>query len=293
MARGGRGPIRRLRSRFPLLALTLSIPVLGLLGFVGYRFFHQENSVLRRPPEAATSQPRKVRARAPAATQKQFKAKRIVLIVDDVGYDDRRLRTLTSLDPKLNFAIIPGTPNARKSAEMLRLGGFEVLCHLPMEPLGYPGLSVGSGTILTSMSSAQIREQTRNSLRSVPFARGVNNHMGSRATTDRRVMTAVMSVLKEEHAYFVDSVTNADSIGTEVARKSGVRAASRNVFLDHELNAASIRHQIVRLSEIAEKDGIAIGIAHQHPLTIRILQREIPRLRARGFQFVSAAEAVN
>jgi polysaccharide deacetylase 2 family uncharacterized protein YibQ len=117
--------------------------------------------------------------------------------------------------------------------------------------------------------------------------------MGSRATTDRRVMTAVMSVLKEERAYFVDSVTTADSIGTEVARKSGVRAASRNVFLDHELTAASILDQITRLSEIAEKDGIAIGIAHQHPLTIQILEREIPRLRARGFQFVSAAEAVN
>ena len=284
-----------MRSRFPLLALTLSIPVIGLLAFVGYRFFHQNEPVKRRTPaRVAGKQPDSRRAGMRGAPQVQpKKAKRIVLIVDDVGYDDRRLRTLTDLDPNLNFAIIPGTPNARRSAEMLRQNGFEVLCHLPMEPLGYPGTTAGNGAILISMSSAQIREQTRNSLRSVPFARGVNNHMGSRATTDRRVMTAVMSVLKEEQAYFVDSVTTADSVGTEVARQTGVRAASRNVFLDHELNAAAIRHQITRLSEIAEKDGIAIGIAHQHPLTIQILEREIPRLRARGFQFVSAAEAVN
>jgi len=196
MARGGREPIRRTRSRFPLLALTLSIPVIGLLGFVGYRFFHQNNPVdPRAPSRVVVKQQASRRAGPRSAPQIQpKKTKRIVLIVDDVGYDDRRLRTLIALEPKLTFAIIPGTPNARKSAEMLRQNGFEVLCHLPMEPLGYPGLSAGNGAILTSMSSAQIREQTRKSLRSVPFARGVNNHMGSRATTDRRVMTAVMSV---------------------------------------------------------------------------------------------------
>lgn len=286
--RGGRGPIRRSNKNFPLLALTLSVPLLALLGFLGYRFFDRSRPDLPRPVS------QRARAKiAPGSRNAARRTKKIVLIVDDVGYDDKYLSALTSLNVKLNFAVIPGTPNARRSAEMLGRRGFEVLCHLPMEPLGHPDVSAGAGAILTSMTSAEVRSTTRQHIRSIPYARGVNNHMGSRATTDRRVMGAVMDVLEQEGAYFVDSMTTPDSLGVEVARGRGVRVVSRNVFLDHDVAEAAVRKQLSSLVAIAEQKGIAVGIAHLHPATVSVLQQEVPRLEARGFRFVSAAEAVN
>jgi len=42
---------------------------------------------------------------------------------------------------------------------------------------------------MTAMSDAEIARTTRANIETIRFARGVNNHMGSRATADRRVMT--------------------------------------------------------------------------------------------------------
>ena len=282
---GGRGPIRRSSNRFPLLALTLAVPVLALLSFLAYRFFD------RARPQSSPVKDQISRAKS--SSQGPRHAKRIVLIIDDIGYDDRYVPALTSLNVKLNFAVIPGTPKARRSAEMLGQQGFEVLCHLPMEPVGHPDVSAGDGAILTSMTTAEVRSTTRQHIRSIPFAKGVNNHMGSRATTDRRVMSAVMDVLEQEGAYFVDSMTTPDSLGVEMARRQGVRVASRHIFLDHEVNEKAVRKQLFSLAALAEQKGIAVGIAHLHPATVSVLQREVPRLEARGFRFVSAAEAVN
>lgn len=286
--RGGRELVRRSRTQFPLLALMLAVPAIALLCFLGLRFSTRFPSALSwsggrpRPPVGlSTSRPQ------PSAT------KRIVLILDDVGYNERQLDSLTALDVRLNFAVIPGTPKAKRSAEILARNGYEVLCHIPMEPIGYPGVSAGSGSILTSMSDEEIRAQTRRHLRSIPQARGANNLMGSRATRDRRVLNAMMQTLKEQQTYFVDSVTTSGSLAASVAREHGVPSASRQVFLDHDASEQGIRRQLNSLSDIAEKKGIAVGIAHMYPATVRVLRQEIPRLQARGFQFVSASEAVN
>lgn len=289
----GRERIRRLRNDFPFLALTLAIPALALLGFLAFQFFDRDRPVGSRL--LAPSKPKVARAKAaaPPAPRAASRPKRIVLILDDVGYSERELNALATLDARLTFAVIPGTPRARHSAEMLAGRGYEVLCHIPMEPMGYPGIAAGDGAILTSMTDQQIRDQTLAHLRSVPHARGANNHMGSRATQDRRVLNAMMSTLKAEQAYFVDSVTTAGSLAASVAREHGVPSASRAVFLDHENNESTIRRQLAELSAVAEEKGIAVGIAHLYPATVRVLLQEIPRLQARGFRFVSASEAVN
>src|SRR5687768_1622613 len=207
----GRERIRRLRNDFPYLALTLAIPALALLGFLGFQFFDRDRPMGSRL--LAPSKPAAARAKASELpAPRTSKPKRIVLILDDVGYSERELNALASLDARLTFAVIPGTPRARHSAEMLAGRGYEVLCHIPMEPEGYPRIAAGDGAILTSMTDQQIRDQTRRHLRSVPQARGANNHMGSRATQDRRVLNAMMSTLKAEQAYFVDSVTTAGSL---------------------------------------------------------------------------------
>jgi polysaccharide deacetylase 2 family uncharacterized protein YibQ len=278
--------IRHSASRFPMIALVLAVPALGLLTFLGFRFFHHAHSVERaRVRESESAKAGESHSRLGG------RPGQIVLIVDDVGYDANMLEQLTSLPVRLSFAVIPGTPNAGNTATILDRAGFEVLCHVPMEPLG--SSPAGRDAILTSMTNEQIRAHTRRMIRSLPQARGVNNHMGSRATGDRRVMTQVMTVLKEEGLYFLDSMTTAHSVGADVARSVGVRTASRHIFLDHEVNDRSIRRQVAALAALSEKQGLAIGIAHPHATTLRVLQDELPRLHSRGFRFVPAALAVN
>lgn len=213
----------------------------------------------------------------------------IVLIIDDLGFDGQPLDRLMALDPNVNAAILPNGTRASEFAERLNAAGFEVLVHLPMQPRGRE--TPGRGAILTSMSDEEIALVTRRNIEAVPHARGVNNHMGSLATSDRRVMESVIRALPQG-MYFVDSRTSGRSVAADVARELNVPNAARHVFLDDDASEAAVRRQVAELAAAAEKRGVAVAIGHPYPSTMRVLAEEIPRLRERGFRFVRASEVV-
>ena len=216
----------------------------------------------------------------------------IVLILDDVGWDHQPLHAAMALDTNVNFSVLPNTPNGAQFARQLHASGFEVLCHLPMEPEGFPSVSPGSGAVLTSMSDVEIAQATSTNVASVPFARGVNNHMGSRATKDRRVMRGVLESLPTG-MYFIDSRTTGSSVGFELAREMKVPTAARHVFLDDVQTDGAVREQLAELRRTAEERGTAIAIGHMYPITIHTLASVLPELRRDGFRLIRASEAVH
>jgi polysaccharide deacetylase 2 family uncharacterized protein YibQ len=287
------------RSSFRTVALLMILPVAGLLVFVGYRFLRD------RLPQLVRAQPTAMHEEASALPIVQRKARPapvlesdgkhrgdIVLILDDVGFDRQPLESAMGIDPNLNFSILPNARQASAFAHRLHGRGFEVLCHLPMEPIGYPRQSPGANAVMTSMSDAEIAKTTRQNVGAVPFAVGMNNHMGSRATTDARVMTEVLSALPKG-MFYIDSRTTSGSVGERVARQMKIPTASRNVFLDDVQEEAAIRKQLAELASTAESRGLAVGIGHIYPVTVRVLVAEVPQLRDRGFRLVRASDAVH
>ncbi len=268
------------QTSFKSVALLMLVPVAGILAFFLWNFLH------------GSAEPIAVLQTAIAKRQKPPRRADIVLILDDVGFDHQPLAPAMAIDPNVNFAVLPNSRNAREVAAALHARGFEVLCHLPMEPEGYPAVSPGDGAVLTSMSNVEIARATRANIGSVPFARGVNNHMGSRATADRRVMTSVLGALPHG-MYFIDSKTTGDSVAAAVAHSMKVKTASRSVFLDDVQSEAEIRRQLASLTHAAEQHGVAVGIGHMYPSTIRVLADAAPSLRARGVHFVRASAVVD
>lgn len=213
----------------------------------------------------------------------------IVLIIDDLGFEGQPLDRVMALDPNVNCSILPNGTRASEVAGKLHAAGFEVLCHLPMEPRG--GQAPGRHAILTSMSEDEIARLTRQNIDAIPHARGVNNHMGSLATTDQRVMSSVIGALPDG-MYFIDSRTTSGSVAARVARAMNVRTASRDVFLDDVVTEGAVRRQVAAMAKEAEENGLAIAIGHPHAVTLRVLAEELPALRARGFRLVRASDVV-
>lgn len=213
----------------------------------------------------------------------------IVLIIDDLGFDEQAIEALMALDPNVNAAILPNAARASEVAETLHAGGFEILCHLPMQPRG--AAAPGANAIRTDMSDHEIARLTLQNIEAVPYARGVNNHMGSLATSDRRVMASVLGALPDS-MYFIDSRTGGRSVAADVARELNIPTATRHVFLDDVIEESAVRRQVEVLASLAERQGTAIGIGHPHRATLRVLKAEMPRLRERGFRFVRASEVV-
>lgn len=293
------------RSSFRTIAILAAIPVAGLAAFFLWQWLHggetpretyeEARSLARSRPTTTTSGPPKPAEASEETALPRVRPKKrgrggdIVLIIDDLGFDGQPLERVMALDANVNCAILPNGTRATEFAEALNARGFEILVHLPMQPRGSE--APGRNAILTSMSDDEIARTTRENIDAIPHARGVNNHMGSLATTDRRVMTTVLRALPAG-MYFIDSRTTGRSIAFDVARELNVRTAMRNVFLDDDASERAVRGQLAALAEAAEKRGVAVGIGHPYPVTMRVLAQELPALKARGFRLIRASEVV-
>ncbi|MFN2237922.1 MAG: divergent polysaccharide deacetylase family protein [Thermoanaerobaculia bacterium] len=303
-----RGPFRRSvggggRPPFHVIASTIGLPLIAFLIFAIYQWaagggspvpevaIPEVSATPPEPTEADIITPAPEPARPQPAVPRE--AGRIVLILDDVGYDPAATERAAALPATINFAVIPGTPHAKRSAEFLAARGFEILCHLPMEPVGYPKVSPGSGAILLSLSDEEIRRRTTALFRQVPHAIGVNNHMGSAATADARVMKNVLEAVRDEGVFFIDSRTSGRSVGHRMAVDLGIPTAGRDVFLDDDASIEAIRAQVQRLAKLASaNDGVTVAIGHLYPSTLQVLSEEIPKLRAAGYSFLPVSAGV-
>ena len=289
IGREGRRRLPPRQNSFRAIALLIVTPIVGLLAVSLWMFFLHGKTPTRSPAvkhrlTIATVIP------TPKPAPPRHRGD-IVLILDDVGFDHQPLSAAMRIDPNINFAVLPNSQRASEFATKLHTRGFEILCHLPMEPEGFPRVSPGSGAVLTSMSDEEIVRTTTANVGEIPYARGVNNHMGSRATADRRVMTTVLGALPKG-MYFIDSRTTGASVASKVAHQLNVRTASRNVFLDDVQSLSAIRSQLRALAHAAEEHGTAVGIGHMYPTTVQVLSEAAPMLRKEGFRFVRASEAV-
>jgi polysaccharide deacetylase 2 family uncharacterized protein YibQ len=207
------------------------------------------------------------------------KPPRVAIIIDDLGYDRHLAEKLIDLNAPLTLSILPHSPHQESIARLAHDRGLEVMLHLPMEPVEYPGVNPGPGVLLASMGPDELLRVLEEDLAAVPHIQGVNNHMGSRLTARSEQMYQVFSVLKRRGLFFIDSRTTNESVCRSSARLFQIPFTQRDVFLDHNHDAAFIRKQIRELVRIAQLKGEAVGIAHPHSTTYAILKEELPALR--------------
>lgn len=216
---------------------------------------------------------------------------RVAIIIDDLGNDLLIARTLAGIDAALTFAVMPLRPFSKEAAELAALFGREVLVHLPMEAENGEDFGA-SDVLLVSADHDVIIQQLDASLESVPHAVGVNNHMGSRFTSDRAHMLWVLEYLKQKDLFFIDSRTTPSSVACEVAAAINLRCASRTIFLDDNDDEAAIRAQIESLPKLARQQGDVIAIGHARAATAAALQAALPAFAAAGVQVVPASTVI-
>ena len=217
---------------------------------------------------------------------------RIAIIIDDLGHSMRAVMPIFDIEYPLTLSILPGLRYSLPLAERGSQFPFEAILHLPLEPEAKRHLE--RGTIMVAMSEGEVRGWMEKHLEPLlPYIKGVNSHMGSKATADEGLMRIVLEEVKKRELYFVDSCTIDKSVVLEVARGLGLRAASRQVFLDsgrRRNDPDYIRGQMKKLAELARKKGKAIGIGHPKLPTLKVLQEMMPELAEEGIQFVTVSE---
>jgi hypothetical protein len=219
-------------------------------------------------------------------------APKIAIVIDDWGYSKNNCSFFEEINLPFDAAILPNLPYSKEIAQLAKKSGKEVMLHLPLEPISEDKIRLEADTITTAMNSDKVREILLLDLKSVPFVRGISNHMGSKATTDKRLMTIIFREMKRKNLFFLDSFVTDKTIVNTLAKTMKIPVAKRAVFIDNDLNSDYILKQLVLLANKAKQNGSAIGIGHERILTLKVLKDYLPKLKKMGFEFVYVSELV-
>ncbi|MDV7338891.1 divergent polysaccharide deacetylase family protein [Terasakiella sp. A23] len=215
----------------------------------------------------------------------------IALVIDDLGLDRKRTKRTLDLPGPMTMAFIPYSKKLKEQADMATQKGHELLLHLPMEPLN-DKIDAGPNHLNTHLAKEDLLDRIHWNLERFDGYVGVNNHMGSRATTDETVMGALMAELRNREMLFLDSRTNAKSVGAKMANLEGVPYAERNVFLDNVNEKGAVLKQLSLLEKVSKRSGFAVGIGHPRDGTIAALKEWLPTAEGKGFVLVPISQIV-
>ncbi len=275
----GNGPGNRAKRRFPgLVPAILALSIVSAILAIIYVFPGRPTMDVNRP---AFEDFRPAPVTPPPAPEKILPAPQrpmVAIIIDDMGYDFATDEALINIEAPLSFAFLPFAPNTKRLAATAKKRGHDILVHLPLEAMDR-SMNPGPGTLRLDMDFDTVLRILRRDLDAVPGATGVNNHMGSKFTTDRKAMEWVLAEVKRRNMFFIDSRTTKDTIALETARAMGIPSAARTVFLDHTLNVSSINRELSRLVQLAQKRGKAIAIGHPSRITLKVLYCRLPDIR--------------
>lgn len=272
----------------PRLKIVLSVLFVALVAFLVVRAFWPGPTPPRPGIKAAAPKKKAVPAVKPEAPPGPA---RMAIILDDWGQNASLVDEAAAVGRPLTLSILPNLPHSRDIAESAFARGLGVMLHMPMQPKG-ARQPLEPHTILMTMSEAEIVNYLDEALASVPHAEGVNNHQGSAATGDARVMRAALSHLKRKGLFFVDSRVIATSVAGKTAKELGLRFASRDVFIDNVATAEAVTKRLEEAKRLALRRGRAVVIGHAKRATLEALRLMAPGIEHSGVKLVFARELV-
>lgn len=194
----------------------------------------------------------------------------LAVIIDDGGNNMELAGRAAALDIPLTWAIMPYQRHSGETAAAARSGNIPFLVHLPMQAIVDKTDSeylIGDG-----MSGEQIKKICADALDSLNGAVGINNHRGSKATSNKEIMEYVVGAVRDRGLAFIDSRTSSSSVAYNTALEMGVPALKNNGFLDNTPDKNAIAAQFKKAEKTAERRGAAVVICHFRPATMAFLE---------------------
>jgi len=192
---------------------------------------------------------------------------KLAIIIDDVG-TKTQVKAIKHLHLPLTMSFLPPSkyrPNTPKLAALENL----YMVHLPLEAQSFSAeepftLRVTDSQKIISNRIAKIKHL-------FPKVHYINNHTGSKFTSNEIAMNKLIYVLQKNHINFIDSRTTAQTKAPKVLKNFGLKYVARDVFLDHHMDKPYILEQIKKAILVAKKHGTAIAIGHPHKNTLQAL----------------------
>lgn len=207
----------------------------------------------------------------------------IAIVIDDLGYS-KYTRDIIDMDQNVTAAFLPDAPHVTKYMQRAADKGHEIIIHMPMEAGNFA--KEEKSILKVGMSKDEIYERLDAAFEKVPLAIGINNHTGSKYTSDYEALRPVMFYLRMHRKFMLDSRTIASSKVPDAAEDLGVPYLVRHVFIDHFDDDKEIDEALSNVERIARENGFVIAIGHPRQKTVKALKAWLPELESRGYSLV-------
>ena len=191
---------------------------------------------------------------------------KLAIIIDDVGTGEQAQK-IAALPVRVTPSIFP-PEYQRKDTRSLARGFEHYAIHLPMEASSAKN---NSATLRASDNYEKLRGVIAKLRADFPNAKFINNHTGSKFTSDERAMQNLLRAMNEHGFLFIDSRTSPATKAKAAMNGLGMRYVHRDVFLDNQNSVAAVRKKLREAVTLAKKQGYAIAIGHPKSSTLRAL----------------------
>jgi len=271
-----------------VLAVVSVLGAAGVVGFyTGYNQAKEEDaSLISKHRQARQSLEKKITSLSNETARHEYSASskppnglrkkvqkvagekgKLAIIFDDVAFSGD-VRNIKALDIPVTMSFLPPTARHPDSAKLAQSEPYYMV-HLPMEAMNFH--SPEKSTLLTSDSKERVLERIRKIKSLFPRVEYINNHTGSKYTSDEEAMNRLIFSLRLEKIGFIDSRTTAETKVEKVVKRYKIPYLARDVFLDHDDDVEAITEQIKKAVRIAKKYGRCIAICHPHESTLKAL----------------------
>jgi polysaccharide deacetylase 2 family uncharacterized protein YibQ len=200
--------------------------------------------------------------------KRTIKKPKLAIIIDDVG-TRMQVRAIKSVHIPLTMSFLPPS-NARPNSAKLAANENFYMVHLPMEAMNWSAEE--PLTLRVNDSQEKITQRIEKLKRLFPKVHYINNHTGSKFTSNEIAMNRLINALNKNNINFIDSRTTAQTKAPQVMKNFGFKYVARDVFLDHHMDKAYVLKQIKQAVKEAKLHGTAIAIGHPHPNTLQALK---------------------
>ncbi|MEA2099676.1 MAG: divergent polysaccharide deacetylase family protein [Campylobacterota bacterium] len=192
---------------------------------------------------------------------------KLAIIIDDVSVKSH-VRAIKALELPLTMSFLPPSSARPNSAKLASKEEFYMV-HLPMEAQNFN--KEEPFTLKVADTKKVIFKRITALKELFPNVKYINNHTGSKFTSDEIAMNRLISVLNDKQINFIDSRTTAQTKAPKVLKNFGLKYVARDVFLDHHNDKEYILNQIKKAIKLAKLHGTAIAIGHPHSNTLLAL----------------------
>jgi polysaccharide deacetylase 2 family uncharacterized protein YibQ len=189
---------------------------------------------------------------------------KLAIIIDDVSVKSH-VEAIKELNLPLSMSFLPPSKHRPNSHTLAAKEEFYMV-HLPMEAKNFT--KEEPFTLKVDDSQKEITKRIKMIKKLFPKVRYINNHTGSKFTSNELAVNKLIYALKKQNIDFIDSRTIGSTKVQKVMRNYGEKYIARDVFLDHKSSKSYVKKQIRQAIKIAKLHGTAIAIGHPHTNTL-------------------------